>query len=266
MTMLRPRLRVALAQMDIVPGDWEANVMRAFRFLEDAGNLRCDFVLLPEMWCTGFPALETLAKIARSTFSKTLDLIQQWAQRFHLWLLAGSIPEVAGQDLYNSAYLAGPDGELQGYYRKMHLFPAFDEPAIFQPGRENQPLLTPWGKIGVQICFDLRFPLGFCELRNEGVRLVCLPAQFPNPRLQHWPTLIRARAIENQYFVLACNRSGEDSPGRSYFGHSMIVDPEGEILLQGHEDEMLLATELNLVRVEQVQNDFPLSLASQMPK
>lgn len=264
--MLRPRLRVALAQMDIIPGDWEANVMRAFQFLEDAGNLRCELVLLPEMWSTGYPDLETLVDIARSTFHKTLNLIQQWAQRFHIWLLAGSIPEVAGEGLYNSAYLAGPGGELQGHYRKMHLFPAFHEPAVFQPGRENQPLLTPWGKVGVQICFDLRFPLGFQELRTQGVRLVCLPAQFPHPRLQHWLTLIRARAIENQYFVLACNRTGEDFPGRSYFGHSMIVDPGGEILLQGYEEEILLATELNLVQVEQVQNDFPLSQASEIFK
>lgn len=266
MTILRPRLRVALAQIDIVPGDWESNVARVSRFLEDASNLRCEFVLLPEMWSTGFPAWQTLFDIAKFTFHKTLDLIQQWAHRFHLWLLAGSIPEVAEEGLYNSSYLAGPAGELLGYYRKMHLFPAFHEPTVFQPGRENLPLLTPWGKVGVQICFDLRFPQGFQELRTQGARLVCLPAQFPNPRLQHWLTLIRARAIENQYFVLACNRTGEDYPGRSYFGHSMIVDPGGEILLQGHEEEMLLATELNLVQVEQVQNDFPLSLAAEVQK
>lgn len=238
--------------------------MKTFRFLEDAGNLRCELVLLPEMWSTGFPAPKTLVDIARSTFHKTLDLIQQWAQRFHFWLLAGSIPEVAGEEIFNSAYLVGPDGELQGHYRKMHLFPAFGEHAVFQPGQQNQSLLTPWGKVGVQICFDLRFPLGFQELRKQGVRFVCLPAQFPNPRLQHWLTLIRARAIENQYFVLACNRTGEDFAGRSYFGHSMIVDPGGEILLQGHEEEILLATELNLVQVEQVQNDFPLSPVSEI--
>jgi predicted amidohydrolase len=252
------RVRIALIQMDIKRGDWETNVKRVFSFLEQVSNLQAQICLLPEMWSTGFALDHNFPILAKKYFQETLDLMRSWSHKFHLYLLGGTIPEVSEEKIYNTSFFLSPFGEILGFYRKRILFPLLREDKYFTPGSGIQCLKTPWGKMGVMICYELRFPAGFQELRLQGARVVFVPAQFPRPRESHWVTLLRARAIENQYYIVACNRVGEDSSSLSYFGNSMIVDPWGEVLLQAREKETVLSLEVELSLVEKIRSEFPL--------
>lgn len=251
------RLRLVLIQMDVIPGDWRKNLASVLMHLEAASNLQADLCVFPEMWSTGFRMDKYFPTLAKNAYFPTMDYLSQWARRFHFYILAGSLPEVEGEQIFNTSFLFSPEGKVLGSYRKIHLFPPFLEPNYFTAGAEPVVFDTPWGKIGVLICFDLRFPSEFAILRKKGARIVIIPAQFPKPRLNHWSVLLQARAIENQYFVAGCNRTGEDSPSQSFFGHSMIIDPWGEILMQGREEETLVALELNLSQTETARQEFP---------
>ena len=253
------KVRIALIQTDIKRGEWEENTMRLAPDLEQVSNLEAQICLLPEMWSTGFSLDVNFPSLARKYFQETLNLMRNWAHKYRLYLLGGTIPEVMGDKIYNTSFLISPFGEILGFYRKRKLFPLLKEEEYFTPGLEVQCLQTPWGKVGVMICYELRFPEGFQKLRSQGARIVFVPAQFPHPRESHWITLLRARAIENQYFVVACNRVGKDSPSLSYFGNSMIVDPWGEILLQAREKETVLSLEIDLSLVEKIRTEFPIS-------
>jgi predicted amidohydrolase len=118
------------------------------------------------------------------------------------------------------------------------------------PGDRLALAESPWGTAGLAICYDLRFPEQFRAYALAGARLALLCAEWPNPRLAHWQTLLRARAIENQFFVVACNRVGS-SAGTSFFGHSCVIDPWGEVLAEGGDGEELVTAVLDLHRVEE---------------
>lgn len=251
------KVRVALIQMNISTGNWEENVSRAESFLEQASNVQAQICLLPEMWSTGLALGGKFYSLAEGYFQKTLDLMRSWAKKYRLFLVAGSIPETTEGRLYNTSFFISPAGEVLGFYRKRELFPLFREGKYFSPGREIKVFKTPWGKAGIVICYELRFPEGFQQLRKLGARMVFVPAQFPLPRENHWTTLLKSRAIENQYYVVACNRVGKDAQGLSYFGGSMIVDPWGDVLIQARDDEAVLALELDLSLVEKIRKEFP---------
>ncbi|MCR4429067.1 MAG: carbon-nitrogen family hydrolase [Caldiserica bacterium] len=251
-------LRIALVQMDVEMGNWEENSRRAQVFLEQVFNLQAQICILPEMWSTGFALDNDFFSLASRNFEKTIDLMRSWARTFRFFLLGGTIPEVSGKEIFNTCYLVSPFGEITGSYRKRKLFPLLKEEKFFSPGKEVPIFSTPWGKIGVQICYELRFPEGFKELRVKGANIVFLPAQFPHPRESHWETLIRARAIENQFYVVGCNRVGSDPPSLNYFGNSMIVDPGGEVLLTGRGNECVISLEIDLSKVEKIRKELPL--------
>lgn len=251
-------LRVALIQMNVINGNWEENSRRVQAFLEQVYNLQAQVCVLPEMWSTGFALDKGFFPLAFRYFEKTLELMSNWARTYRLFLLGGTVPEVSGKELFNTCYFISPFGDVLGSYRKRRLFPLLKEEMYFSPGREISVFSSPWGKIGVQICYEIRFPEGFKELRIKGANIVFIPAQFPHPRENHWETLIRARAIENQYFVIGCNRVGPDSPSLSYFGNSLIVDPWGEVLLKARGKECVVSLEIDLSLVDKIRNAFPL--------
>jgi predicted amidohydrolase len=135
-----------------------------------------------------------------------------------------------------------------GEYSKVHLYRLMDEDKYLTAGDRPTVIDLPWGAAGLAICYDLRFPELFRKYALAGARMVILPAEWPRPRLAHWRTLLRARAIENQMFVIACNRVGE-TPGDHFPGHSAIVDPWGKAIVEGAEGEELLTAEIDLEEV-----------------
>lgn len=247
-------LKVALAQMEVVLGRTEENFARARRFVEDAKERGAELVLLPELWSTGYDlgkAREHAAQLNEGAFAEVAKL----AREFELFV-CGSQLEARGGRCFNTQVLFTPEGRLLASYSKIHLFGLMQEPEYLAPGDELQLARLPWGEAGMAICYDLRFPEMFRAYALAGAQLVLLSAEWPHPRLEHWRTLLRARAIENQIFVAASNCVGQGN-GNVFFGHSMVIDPWGEILVEGDEGESLLVADVDLSRVEETRRRFP---------
>jgi predicted amidohydrolase len=145
---------------------------------------------------------------------------------------------------------------MLGIYRKLHLFRLMNEDQWLQPGSAPLALDLPWGNTGIAICYDLRFPELFRRYAVDGAKLIVLSAEWPLERIEHWRALLRARAIENQCYIVACNSAGET--GETVFGgHSMIVDPWGKVVIEGGEAPMLLTAEIELDLVDEVRKRIP---------
>lgn len=195
-----------------------------------------------------------------------LAALQQIARTEKLWLVAGGMAErsESPDKVHNTLVALSPEGRLVTRYRKIHLFDVdipggaqFKESGTVAPGDEPTLLETPWARVGLSICYDLRFPELFRGYALAGAAMTFLPSEWPKPRLVHWQTLVRARAIENQMFVFACNRVGSD-PSNEFFGHSMAVDPWGEILAEGGEGEELITLTADLSKVQETRRKIPI--------
>jgi predicted amidohydrolase len=239
-------LAVALAQMDVSIGQPEANLARARNFAAQAHEAGADMLLLPELWLYGYDlerAEERAAPLGEGGFAHMAAL----AREFSLYL-AGSTVERHAEGVSNTNAFYAPDGKLLGSYRKVHLFRMMQEPRYLIPGEHATLCPTPWGPVGLAICYDMRFPELLRALALAGAVLVLVPAQWPTPRIEAWLILARARAIENELFVAACNRVGSDSE-TDFSGHSCVVDPWGRALVEGDDQERLLVAQVDLREV-----------------
>jgi len=210
-------------------------------------------VVFPELWSTGYDLARSsvhATPMDRGLFSQMADL----ARENSLYVM-GSLLEDSGHGYRNTAVVASPEGKLVGSYSKSHLFRPMEEAVYLVPGREAPVFDLPWGTSALAICYDLRFPELFRRYALLGAKVVFLVAEWPRPRLLHWQTLLRARAIENQLFVVACNRVGE-SGDWSFFGHSAVYGPSGELVVEAGEDEFLLTAVLDLDRVEETRRSM----------
>ncbi len=178
------------------------------------------------------------------------------AKEHHIGL-GGSLLERRGDQAFNTFVLFGSDGGILGLYRKIHLFRLMDEEKWLTAGNELVVADAAWGRAGLGICYDLRFPEMFRYYGLRGAELILLPAEWPSRRIQHWSALLRARAIENQVFIAAVNRVGE-SKGEVFGGRSVLLNPWGETLVEGTEvDEALLTASLDLKEVARVRQHIP---------
>ena len=175
------------------------------------------------------------------------------AEEYGAYTLGTGI-EKSDDKFYNTLVMAKPNGEVSGTYRKIHPFQ--EERDVFKGGDEIVLFDCSGIKVGVQICYDIRFPEVTRKLALEGAELVLIPAAFPDPRSEHWNTLVRARAIENQLYVAAVNRIGFGFDGKTYFGHSQIVDPLGVVLGRRNSEERLVTTQGNTKMIESVRSQI----------
>ncbi|MER5462937.1 carbon-nitrogen family hydrolase [Streptomyces sp. NPDC002668] len=231
-----------------------------------------DLVVLPELWPVGAFAYESFAAEAESLDGATYEVMAKAASDAGVWLHAGSIVEKAASGsgaaagsgtLYNTSLVLSPTGELVRSYRKIHRF-GFDKgEAVMMgagdelvtvplPGTESSPGLT----LGLATCYDLRFPELFRGLVDAGAQAFVVPAGWPARRREHWTLLARARAVENQAYVLACGTAGTHA-GVEQAGHSIVVDPWGEVLAEAGPDEEVLSVELDPARVATTREQFP---------
>ena len=253
-------LTVTLVQMDCALAQPAHNFARAAEFVAEAARRGSDLVVLPELWNTAYD-LEHAADHA-SPLAQNADEpgafgdFARLARENRVWLV-GSLLESRGGCHYNTAALYSPAGELQADYSKIHLVPMLDEHLYLAGGEKRTLAETPWGKAGLAICYDLRFPELFRRYALDGARLMILPAEWPHPRRPHWQTLLRARAIENQCYVLACNRVGS-SKNVEFGGASAVIDPWGEALVEGGESEALLTVSFDPAFVETVRQRIPI--------
>lgn len=221
-------IRAAAIQFTVIPGDVDTNLAYVRTALQRAADRGAQLAVLPEMWSSGF-AYKNLNELALDTAGIVAELLE--LSRELRLVIVGSMPEPNGDKVFNTIHLID-NGRLAGVYRKMHLFSLLGEDRAFSGGNGWLLAETSLGKIGVIICYDLRFPELSRRLALEGARVICVPAQWPIPREEHWRTLLKARAIENQLFVVSCNACGRIGK-LDFFGMSMIIDPKGEVLADG---------------------------------
>lgn len=247
-------LRIALVQLEVAFGQPEENVRRARRLLSTIEPHHTDLALLPELWTSGYD----LENARRHSFPIIRDVenpVARLAREFKVFL-CGSTLESENGKIFNAQTMYSPTGDLLGRYRKIHLFGRLDEPKFLAAGDQPLTLDLPWGKTGLAVCYDLRFPELFRVYSLAGARLILICAEWPHPRLEHWRTLMRARAIENQAFVVACNAVGT-AKGNTFCGHSLVIDPWGDIIAESGEEETVLKAEINLKQVDEIRSDYP---------
>jgi predicted amidohydrolase len=247
-------VEIALVQMEVVAGDLGRNISRAQEFISTIGKDGADLVIFPELWTSGYDlehANELSAPINEGPFAQ----VQGWARDFSL-TICGSMLEERDGKYYNTQTVYSPTGELLASYSKIHLFGLMNEPKFLSAGTNTSLVQLPYGLAGLSICYDLRFPELFRSYALQGVNLILLSAEWPRPRLEHWRTLVRARAIENQCFVVACNCVGSNG-SNEFFGHSLVVDPWGEIMIEGGEQEEFISVQIDLDKVKEIRTRFP---------
>ena len=222
---------LACIQFRIELGEPEINLGHIAGVLTSAGDLTDTLVVLPELWSSGF-AYGRLDAMAEATGTMLAELAV--LARRHRCILAGSMPEKGcggkAGPFFNTLYVTGADGVL-GSYRKQQIFAYGGEGRDFVPGFEPYPVATPLGLLGCLVCYDLRFPELARTQCQQGADLLICPAQWPLARIGHWRTLLQARAIENQTFLVACNGCG-NVDGMELGGGSAIIDPHGNILAE----------------------------------
>jgi deaminated glutathione amidase len=264
-------VRVAAVQLNS-NGDKERNLAAAERQVRAAAAAGAEFVALPEKWNL-LAGGEELVAGAEPLDGPSLTAARGWAQDLGIHLLAGSISErgAEGEKASNTSVLIDPGGEDVAVYRKIHMFDvdaggvSYRESEHERPGAET--VTAPLGELvlGMTVCYDLRFPELFRILALQGARIVAVPSAFTLATgRDHWEVLLRARAIEDQVFVVAPNQSGEAPPHFSSFGRSMIVDPWGVVLATAPDGEGFVVADLDLDAQDRVRESLP-SLANRQP-
>jgi len=245
----RRLLSAGFLQFDVQLGDIAANLRKVTTGLNNLGPNPPGIIVLPEMWSTGF-AYRNLPTLARQ-IPEVLGELQRLSAERQIFL-AGSLPEMGLDEktIYNTLFITGSAGVI-GHYRKQRLFAPIGEDKHLTPGKSPLPIDTPLGRIAGLVCYDLRFPELLRTQTAQGANILIVSAQWPLSRIDHWRTLLMARAIENQIFVIAANRCGTDSAagGATYGGRSLIIAPDGEIVHEagGEEEHGYLTIDLTLV-------------------
>jgi predicted amidohydrolase len=255
---------VAAIQMVSTP-DWADNLARARALVREAAEAGATLVLLPEYWpIMGRADTDKLALAEPDGQGPIQDFMADAAREHGIWLVGGTLPLVSPEagKVMNSTLVYDPQGQRVARYDKIHLFgfaqgdEAYDEARTIVPGSVVTSFEAPFGRVGLSVCYDLRFPelyraMGACAL-------MLVPAAFTHTTgLAHWEVLLRARAIENQCYVLAAAQGGLHVNGRRTFGHSMLIDPWGVVLARKDEGEGVVVGALDAALLERVRANLP---------
>jgi predicted amidohydrolase len=240
-------MRVAVCQMHAGRDDLDGNVEAAVRLLEGAAGGGADLAALPELW-PFYGAAAQMREVAAPIPGPLTDPLAAAARQHGMWVLGGSVQERDEEGrVFNTSVLFDREGEMVARYRKIHLFdvaldrqPPIRESDLFRPGDEIVTHMTDLGRLGLSICYDLRFPELYRGLVSAGSEILAVPSAFTAVTGEaHWEVLLRARAIEDQCFVVApaqWGAWGAAEDGRRTYGHSMVVDPWGRILVEGTDE------------------------------
>jgi predicted amidohydrolase len=263
-------VRVAAVQLNS-NGDKARNLAVAERLVRAAAADGAELVVLPEKWNL-LASGEAMAAGAEALDGPSLAAARAWARELGIPLLAGSIAERGEEKAFNTSVLIGPGGDDLATYRKIHMFDVeaggitYRESEYEQAGEEIVSSQIDGLELGLSVCYDLRFPELYRILAVRGARLIAVPSAFTTATgVHHWQVLLRARAIENQVFVIAPNQFGEAPPHYSSFGHSAIVDPWGVELAVAPDEECFIAAELDFAAQERTREELP-SLANRRPQ
>lgn len=233
-------MKIGLIQMEVAGGEKERNIHHAFDLMEQAAP-SCDLLVLPELWTIGYDFRQIRTQATRMGDS-LVEGLGAFAKYHHITLAAGTLPIVHRGELYNTALLFGPSGELQAHYSKRHLFSGYLEGTLMTPGRRAMQTVIGGIQSGMAVCYELYFPDLFRAMARGGTTLVMVPASWPLIHVSRWEILARARAIENGIYVCAVNMAGTYH-GVQLGGHSLFIDPEGTVQAEaGTAEEILYGT------------------------
>lgn len=258
-------LQVAVIQLSSLDNK-EQNLAKAVELIDVASRYGARLVVLPEMFNCYSTLGEMVAK-AEPVPGPTINTLAQKARSNNIYLLCGSIIEAATEGKgYNTSVMVGPGGDILGIYRKIHLFDVdipgkvrYKESEKILPGNEIVTVNVDGWVVGLTICYDLRFPELFHALASKGAELIIVPSAFAaHTGKDHWEILLRARAVENQVFMVAPNRLGTCPNNMATCGRSMIVDPWGTLLAQAPDKVCVISSELDIGILEEVRENIPM--------
>jgi predicted amidohydrolase len=255
---------IALCQF-AVGTDKQANIDKMFGFVSEAARANPAFICLPEMWNCPYTH-SYFTKFGEDEAGESVKAMKNAARRGNVFLIGGSIPEVSGGKLYNTCFVINPSGEIIAKHRKMHLFDidikgghSFKESDTFTAGDSLTVFDSPFGKIGVAICFDIRFPEMFAEMQRKGAKLIFLPAVFNmTTGPVHWELLVKSRALDNQIYFAACEQARDINSPFAAYGHSMVANPYGELCGALDQNEGVLHATVDHKFLETIRNQIPL--------
>ncbi|ABS22966.1 carbon-nitrogen family hydrolase [Bacillus cytotoxicus] len=248
-------MKVACIQMDIVFGEVTLNTEHAEKKIEEAMKVNPDVIVLPELWTTGYD-LKRLPEISDKDGKQTKEVLSKWAKEFSVNIVGGSVAKQTEKGVTNTMYIMDRQGNVQHEYSKVHLFQLMNEHKYLIAGHETGEFTLDEIQCGGVICYDIRFPEWIRVHTAKGAKIVFVVAEWPLVRLEHWRLLLQARAIENQCYVVACNRVGKD-PNNVFGGHSLIIDPWGKIVAEAQEEESILYGQIELEKIEEVRRGIP---------
>jgi omega-amidase len=247
-------MHLAGVQLDIVWEDKVANHGKVRDKVAAAKLPKGSLVVLPEMFATGFSM--NVAEIAEEPGGMTEAFLEALAMELGIFVAGGIVTRAPDGRGLNQSVTVGPDGAVVARYSKIHPFSYAGETAHYAPGTET--LTYAWGGSSVApfVCYDLRFPEIFRNATKKGAQILTVIANWPEPREAHWLALLKARAIENQAFVIGVNRCGRD-PKLAYSGRGQVIDPRGNILADGGNAEGVFGAEIDLASLLAYRKDFP---------
>jgi omega-amidase len=260
--------RLAICQMNVV-NNKRKNIEKAVQMIETAADNGAQMVVLPEMFNCPYVnnKFKEYAESMEDGFSSpTVEAISKVSDQYGLYVIAGSIPELKMGNLYNTSFIFDKKGKIIAEHRKMHLFDidipggiTFKESETLTPGNRITTVETEFCKIGIAICYDVRFPELMRLMTMADVKLIVIPAAFNmTTGPAHWEALMRVRAIDNQVYIAAASPARNEKASYVAYGNSMVVDPWGDILSRAGKDEEIVYADISISRVEKIRNELPL--------
>ena len=259
------KIKIAAIQMSTVADKME-NVRTVKTYLEKIKDENPDFVILPEMFCCPYQT-ENFPIYAEKEGGPVWQQLSGYAKQYGIYLIGGSMPEKDAEgNVYNTSYIFDREGKQIGKHRKVHLFDidvkggqTFKESDTLTAGDSDTVFDTEFGKMGVMLCFDIRFPELSRMMVNDGARIVFVPAAFNmTTGPAHWELSFRTRALDNQIYMVGCAPARDVSAGYISWGHSIVTDPWGRVTDMLDENEGILLAELDMDYEEQVREELPL--------
>lgn len=259
------KIKLALCQMNVID-DKEANIEKATSMINDSADNNADFIVLPEMFNCPYSNDKFIEYGEYENESTTLMTISELASENNVYILAGSIPEYEKDNLYNTSYLFDRTGSIIAKHRKMHLFDidvkdkiTFKESDVLTSGENVTVAETEFGKVGIGICYDVRFPELARLMVEDGALILFYPGAFNmTTGPAHWELLFRSRALDNQAFCVGVAPALNMDASYHSYGHSIVTSPWGEIISQADEKEDIIFCEIDLSEIKKVREELPL--------
>ena len=259
------KIKLALCQMNVVDNK-EKNIKTARLMIEESISKNADFIILPEMFNCPYSNDKFIEYGEKEKSSETLSEISKLAKSNNVYILAGSIPEIEEDKLYNTSYLFDRQGNVIAKHRKMHLFDidvkrkiTFKESDVLTAGNDFTIADTEFGKVGIGICYDIRFPELAKIMVENGALILIYPGAFNmTTGPAHWELLFRSRAMDNQAFCIGVAPALNNDASYHSYGHSIITNPWGEVIAQASEKESLIISEIDLSEIKKVREELPL--------